>query len=250
MTWRVLTTHPSGDWIKIQARQFERFLPSDRLVYSTVAGAAPRGYIALPDRGKGGDLSLRHQTNLNNVTRHGLAGADDDDFMLIFDGDAWPIAPLELETWLAHERLVSIEFSGRRHGQRSRCVNCAFLSTTVGFWRHLGTGWERGRGTGYGGCWDTNGALTAELRRRKISWRILRRSNRLEPAFPLFGCYERAIYHHGSGFYPVCERKCERRFARVAFPDEPSVPLERKRDLWRRVRTAIERDPNFFEVLT
>jgi hypothetical protein len=125
-----------------------------------------------------------------------------DDRLVFLDGDAFPIAALTpwLGETLARRPLAAVRRDENLGEQQPHPCFCA---TTVRFWNETGGDWSPGYTwrTSVGSVVsDVGGNLLGELRRRKIDWEPLLRTNarNLHPLW--FGVYGGLVYHHGAGF--------------------------------------------------
>lgn len=132
----------------------------------------------------------------------------DDDILIFLDGDAFPIADIDLfikEKLSCYKLLAVQRLENNGDDQPHPC----FCATTVGFWQSIKGDWKRGyRWQNKNGrsVMDIGGRLLKQLREREVEWYPLRRSNKrnLHPVF--FGAYEGIIYHHGAGFRDALTR--------------------------------------------
>ncbi|MDX1409059.1 MAG: hypothetical protein R3330_13015 [Saprospiraceae bacterium] len=145
---------------------------------------------------------VTHAEKLDALATMILADADDEDWLLFIDGDAFPVMPLEqrLAPLLTDYPLVAIrrvENLGEKHPHPSFCL------TTVRFWKEIHGTWDPGY------KWinnlnltetDVGGALLGALTRRNIAWYPLLRSNKRDVLPVYFGIYGDIVYHHGAGF--------------------------------------------------
>jgi hypothetical protein len=126
----------------------------------------------------------------------------DDDWIIFLDGDAFPIADVVgfCRQKLKQYPLIAVQ---RLENNGDCQPHPCFCLTTVGFWKRIGGDWNRGY------TWndpngrpvsDVGGNLLEILKREKVEWFPLRRSNRLNLHQLWFGIYEGLIYHHGAGF--------------------------------------------------
>jgi hypothetical protein len=178
-----------------------------------------------------------HATKLNTLAERIAREAEPDDVLIFLDGDAFPIAPLDpfLELTLSRFPLAAIR---RDENLGDKQPHPSFCATTVGFWQKIGGDWSRGAWTNDLG-WeieDPGGELLAELTNRRVEWRPLRRSNRVNLHPVLFGVYDDVVYHHGAGFREAFDRVDRLRAGLV--PDlpaglSPEPPSGAARLLWK-----------------
>jgi hypothetical protein len=178
-----------------------------------------------------------HATKLNALAERIAREADPDDVLIFLDGDAFPIASLDpfLKQTLSRFPLAAIR---RDENLGDKQPHPSFCATTVGFWQKIGGDWSRGAWTNDLG-WeieDPGGKLLAELIDRRVEWRPLRRSNRVNLHPVLFGVYDDVVYHHGAGFREAFDRVDRLRAGLV--PDlpeglSPEPPPGAARLLWK-----------------
>jgi hypothetical protein len=198
----IATVHwRNPDWIDIQLRHLKKHLPEPFRVYAFL------NEIPEAHREKffysSSEPIREHAIKLNRladvIRSHSAA---DDDLMMFLDGDAFPISDLMpiLVEKLATHPLVAVQ---RLENNGDRQPHPCFCVTTVGFWKSIEGDWRAGyTWTDRAGkpITDVGGNLLGILKRRKIEWVPLVRSNRrnLHPLW--FGVYGDAVYHHGAGF--------------------------------------------------
>jgi hypothetical protein len=125
-----------------------------------------------------------------------------DDLIIFLDGDAFPIGDVIsfARKKLEKEPLVAVQ---RLENDGDLQPHPCFCVATVGFWKRIGGDWK----SGY--KWDNSqgkpvtdvgGNLLGLLRREKVDWHPMLRSNRINLHPLWFGIYEGLIYHHGAAF--------------------------------------------------
>ncbi len=202
---RVVTVHWQDErWIEPQLRFLDRFAGKHR-VYAAINGI---------DRAWGAkfhfsaDLEGSHPEKLNALAEIARDDGRPDDLLLFLDGDAFPIAPLDVDC-LGGMPLAAVR---RDENLGDRQPHPCFCLTTVGFWFGIGGDWRRGH------TWktdtgdevtDVGGNLLGILEAGGIEWRPLLRSNRMDLDPLWFGIYGDLAYHHGAGFRPPLARRDE-----------------------------------------
>lgn len=226
-------------WLEPQRRYLARNLGSPYRVYADLEGIEEAEGIDVVTRLEtGGEAPTAHAAKLNALAELIACESDPDDVLLFLDGDAFPVAPLDpfLNLTLARFPLAAIR---RDENLGDKQPHPSFCATTVGFWQKLGGDWSRGPWTNDLG-WeidDPGGKLLAELTDRRVEWRALRRTNRVNLHPVLFGLYDDVVYHHGAGFRQVFDRVDRARAGLVPElptslpPEPPSSPSGRL--LWR-----------------
>jgi hypothetical protein len=140
-----------------------------------------------------------HAGHLNHLLLKVLETSKSDNDILIFlDGDAFPIAPLDIyiESKLAEYQLIAVQ---RPENDGEYLPHPCFCAARMSCWKELGTAWGKAKfSIGFGN--DPGGRMLETLRQKNIIWGKVRRSNKLN-IHPLFyGIYDDVIYHHGAGF--------------------------------------------------
>lgn len=190
--------HASPRWVEIQTSHIRRHIQVPHQIWTSLEGIDP-AYGSHFDRvlvQKG-----MHAAKLNNMAMEISAEAEDDDLIMFFDGDAFPIAdPMPLVTkGLEQAPLVAIR---RAENFDEPQPHPSFTVTTVGTWRRLPGDWTAGytwtgaRGTPTS---DVGGNLLRRLQLTDTPWVEVLRSNRRNIDVLYFGIYGDAIYHHGAG---------------------------------------------------
>lgn len=207
-----------------------------------------------------------------------------DDLIIFLDGDAFPIGDVIAFARQKLEKVPLIAVQRLENNGDLQPHPC-FCLTTVGFWKRIGGDWKPGY------MWDNSqgepvtdvgGNLLGLLRREKVEWYPMRRSNRINLHPLWFGIYEGLIYHHGAAFrdplsridiqnarveargtrrwplaatlnrlactYPGSQRQL---WQRGFWPVNPQRSLERlaaqrNRDLSHRVFKSLSNDPKFY----
>jgi hypothetical protein len=190
--------HASPRWIEIQTRFIRENITVPHQTWTSLEGIDP-SYGAHFDH----PLELRgmHAAKLNSLAMEICNVAGDDDLLMFFDGDAFPIAdPMPLvEEGLAKAPLLAVR---RAENSDEPQPHPCFTVTTVGTWRRLGGDWTagytwlgaRGQRTS-----DVGGNLLRRLELSGTPWVQVLRTNRrdLDPLY--LGIYGDAVYHHGAG---------------------------------------------------
>ena len=194
--FHVVTVHWDSDaWIEPQLDHVAKHLPTTRV------------FIVAP-RSVGGTLRrilLRRRSRWFASRQARCIGrivadqADDDDYLVFLDGDAFPIAPIDPDV-LQGASLAAV----RRDEDLGECYpHPCFCITTVGFWEEIGGTWQPGpvvpNSLGQP-ITDVGCTLLRILEDREESWRPLLRSNTVDLHPLWFGLYAGLVYHHGAGF--------------------------------------------------
>lgn len=234
----ILTVHWQNDsWIDIQLEYLRKHITSEYRVYAYLNGIeedhSSKFYYSSTEP------IVEHATKLNLLAKEASRNATSVDDVLIFlDGDAFPIAPLDvfIDAALSSQPLVAVQ---RLENLGDPQPHPCFCATTVAFWQSIDGDWEKGH------QWrnkvgelvtDVGGNLMGKLEAADVKWTRLLRSN-TNDVHPLwFGIYGNIIYHHGAGFRPAR--------ARLDFP-ERSVPVS----VWQRLISKARRllNPNYID---
>jgi hypothetical protein len=190
--------HASPRWIEIQTGHIRRHVGVPHQIWTSLERIDPSYGVhfdkVLVQKGM-------HAAKLNNLAMEICNVADDDDLLMFFDGDAFPIAdPMPLvEGGLAKAPLVAVRRA--ENGDEPQPHPC-FCVTTVGTWRTLPGDWTAGhtwpsvRGVPTS---DVGGNLLRRLEIAGMPWQQVLRSNRKDLDPLCFAIYGDAIYHHGAG---------------------------------------------------
>ena len=125
-----------------------------------------------------------------------------DDLIIFLDGDAFPIGDVIAfaRQKLEKQQLVAVQ---RLENNGDLQPHPCFCVTTVGFWKRIGGDWKQGyewNNSQGEPVTDVGGNLLGLLRREKVDWHPMLRSNRINLHPLWFGIYEGLIYHHGAAF--------------------------------------------------
>jgi hypothetical protein len=190
--------HGSPRWIEIQTRYMRENISIPYQTWTSLEKIDPAYGVhfdhVLEQKGM-------HAAKLNHLAMEICSVASDDDLIMFFDGDAFPIAdpmPLVRES-LAKAPLAAVR---RAENANEPQPHPCFCFTTVGTWRSLPGDWTAGY------TWPgAHGKLTSDvggnlLRRLELTntpWVEILRSNRkdLDPLY--LGIYGDVVYHHGAG---------------------------------------------------
>lgn len=262
----ILTIHyPSTNWISIQRRYISKFVDQPFSTHAIVPKSHRGNFDFEYDNQDCGSRgikkpSVRHQVNLNYLTKKATKEMGADDVIVILDGDALPIVPIRplLKEWMVDKdySVLSIEnsFNTRKRNER---IHCSFLAMTAGFWRRAKIDWGPVVHTaGYfiSGCRDTNGRLIQYVIKNDISCHLMERTNRFEFNYPYFGIYGGSIYHHGLGFRklnPPTMLTPQKKLIRLLYDEGCRLTAERSfcdrvNELNDRVYEYIKRDFYFY----
>jgi hypothetical protein len=224
----VATVHyQSPRWIEIQRDYLRRHLNVEYQTWASIEGI-DRSCAASFDR----VLAQRgpHSGKLNHLALEICHVAQDDDWIMFLDGDAFPIAdpvPMLTEA-LQKAPLVAVR---RAENLEDPQPHPCFCVTTVASWRGLAGDWSRGavwRNAGGEQVSDVGGNLLRALELTHTPWVQLLRTNgsRLHPVF--FAVYGELVYHHGAGFRESALPRVERRRLRArALEQSAGGPVQR-----------------------
>jgi hypothetical protein len=210
----IATVHWHDDrWLEPQRRYLERNLETPFRVYAQLEGIedAKARVDVVADLELDADLPpVSHAARLNALAELIADEADDKDFLLFLDGDAFPIAPLDefLERMLARYPLAAVRRDENLGDEQPHPLFCA---TTVGFWQEVGGDWRGGTDWTWTNAlgWtvnDTGGKLLSTLTEKQVDWYPLKRTNRHNLHPVLFGLYDDLVYHHGAAFHAAFDR--------------------------------------------
>ncbi len=204
----IATVHWLDDsWVDIQLAYFDKYLqPDSYRVYAFLNGIDPTKYNESIHYINTEPIQP-HVTKLNILAAEICKQAAPDDIIFFIDGDAFPVGDIQtfvLEN-LKQFELVAIQ---RLENEGDPQPHPSFCATTVRFWQEIKGDWGQGpKWTTHDGRMRTDvGALLWEnLKKRKIKWLPIHRSN-VRDLHPLwFGVYGGLIYHHGAAFRtPYC----------------------------------------------
>ncbi|MDR9397376.1 hypothetical protein [Pontimonas sp.] len=147
--------------------------------------------------------SGNHTQGLNLLAEHALERANDWDWLLFLDSDAFPIVPLSQILDNAHP-FIAVQ---RLENLGDIQPHPSFCAAKAGVWRELQPDWSRGyRWTNSLGMsvTDVGGGVLKALDESGTSWQPLVRRNRVNYHPLWFGVYgfpqgPGVVYHHGAG---------------------------------------------------
>lgn len=200
----VTVHHGTNEWVPIQLRYFEKFIPDSfqlTLLLSDCAFSKESDVDASRIHKLLHTTGLSHSENLNACISS-LSGYKADDLLIVIDGDAFPVAPIVslMRKKIEAHSLVAAQRTVETHGRDSRAHPC-FIMTSMGFFNSLNTTFDKNPSP-EGIPPDVGGALNCRLIDLSTNWFPLTRSNIYNPHFIMFGLYGDMIYHHGAGFRP------------------------------------------------
>ena len=190
--------HGSPRWIEIQTAYIRQHISVPYCTWTSLEGI-DASYGVHFDRVI--EQKGMHAAKLNHLAIEICHEAADDDLLMFFDGDAFPIAdPMPLVAdGLSRAPLVAVR---RAENADEPQPHPCFCVTTVRTWRTLpgdwcaGYTWPGARGSPTS---DVGGNLLRQLELSGMQWVQVLRSNRrnLDPLY--FAIYGDAVYHHGAG---------------------------------------------------
>lgn len=197
----IATIHwKSTKWIDLQLSMLQRYISEPFRVYAYLTEIPQeyqqRFHVVLNDDDPG------HDVKLNALRDVILNTANDDDWIMFIDGDAFPVNPLvqPVHTYLQSTPLVAIqrlENLGEKHAHPAFCV------TTVKFWKKIKGDWSRGyqwvNALNFAET-DVGASLLFALTEANAHWTPLHRTNKKDIVPVCYGIYGDLIYHHGGGF--------------------------------------------------
>ena len=202
------TVHWNSDaWIDIQLSMLRKYTGNPYRVFAFLNGIDRKYY---PRFDKVLDARERkHDVKLDRLAEAIMKEAEDSDWLIFIDGDAYPLQPVEevLAPLLDDYPMVAIR---RPENLGERQPHPSFCATTVGFWKQIKGTWAKGyQWINAMGNPDTDvgGELLGILERNNVTWCPLLRSNRINRHPVLFGVYAHFIYHHGAGFRAGASRQ-------------------------------------------
>lgn len=190
--------HASPRWIEIQTRYMRQNISVPYQTWTSLERIDPSYGVhfdnVISQKGM-------HAAKLNHLAMEICNVASDDDLLMFFDGDAFPIAdPMPLvNDGLAKAPLVAVR---RAENFDEPQPHPCFCVTTVGTWRSLPGDWTAGytwTGARGGQTSDVGGNLLRRLELTGTPWVQVLRSNRRNPDPLYLAIYGDAIYHHGAG---------------------------------------------------
>ena len=204
----IATVHwQNDDWIDLQICMFHKHIHNPFRTYGYLTGITERWYAHFDHVITTDEAD--HAKKLNKLAEIILKDAQDEDWLIFIDGDAFPIDDLvtKLGPMLAQAPLVAIQ---RLDNLGEKHAHPSFCATTVGFWKRIQGDWSRGY------HWinalnseetDVGGVLLYKLLVSNIQWIPLHRTNKVNILPVWYGIYGDLIYHHGAGFR---DRGCRR----------------------------------------
>lgn len=206
----ISTIHYKSDkWINIQLEYLKRHIKEPFKVYAVLNGIGRKYFRKFffatdyQDRVNNFDELIDHRNKLNFLAKHIIKNTPDEDILIFLDGDAFPIARLDLflNDKLRHYEIVAIPGSGRT-------PHPSFYATKVKTWKNIKGRW------GISKKWleeikNKHNAATDNLLVRVIkedtAWHRLLRTNNKDLHQPLsgrppFSIYGNLIYHHRGSF--------------------------------------------------
>ena len=193
----VVTVHWNSEvWIGPQLLHIAKHLPDDTRVYAALHGISEARFAEFF---YAADLDGSHPDKLDALARIVFEQADDQDFIIFLDGDAFPIA-LITPSVLRGTALAAVR---RDEDLGERYPHPCFCLTTVGFWKRIDGTWQPGpvvlNALGHP-INDSGCSLHRILEHRDEPWAPLLRSNTVDLHPLWFAVYDDLVYHHGAGF--------------------------------------------------
>jgi hypothetical protein len=190
--------HGSPRWIEIQTGYLRRHVSVPYRTWTSLEGI-DRSYAVHFDHVI--EQKGMHAAKLNHLAMEICHEASEDDLLMFFDGDAFPIAdPMPLVTdGLSRAPLLAVR---RAENADEPQPHPCFCVTTVSTWRTLPGDWSAGYtwlGARGSPTSDVGANLLRQLELSGTPWVQVLRSNRRNPDPLYFGIYGDAIYHHGAG---------------------------------------------------
>lgn len=191
--------HNSARWIDIQRFYISKNISLPYRTYAFLSGEAIKhnskfDYVA-------DEPIYEHADRLNFLADAIMEKANDDDYILFLDGDAFPIANIKiaLQQISSKTPLIAVQ---RTENLFDVQPHPSFCLVNVKFWREIQGDWRSGYKweTPYGKVTDVGGNLLQKLNESRVSWISLNRTQSLGTHPLLFGIYGNIVYHHGAGF--------------------------------------------------
>jgi hypothetical protein len=191
--------HNSTRWIDIQLYFISHNINSPYKIYAFLSGGAIKhksrfDYCA--------DEPIEdHADRLNYLADVIVRSANDEDYILFIDGDAFPIEKIEiaLSKIDSNTPLVAIQ---RTENLCDVQPHPSFCLVKVKYWKEIIGDWRSGYkwDTPFGKVTDVGGNLLYRLNSGGKKWIPLNRTHSLGSHPLLFGIYGNLVYHHGAGF--------------------------------------------------
>jgi len=244
--------HEDFRWADIQLRYLRKNLKRDFRIYAdTPDGSTYNGSYFYSQHVKTREPwpSRDHATKLDKLTDVVLDVADDDDLIMFFDGDAFPIAPMDdyLDSRLGEYPMLTV---CRKESVPYFHPHPSFTCATVRFWKELGSTWQPRYGKSVNHN-DTGSQLKDKMERLGVKCYPLLRTNKNNPHPLWFGIYDDLIYHHGAGFrLPIS--KFEAADAGGVWNDDIIMArpeFKAKQEIRGQMFETIKRDPEFYRQL-
>jgi len=209
----IATVHYKSDsWIDIQLKYLNRHIKEPFKVYAVLNGVGRRHFkkffFAADYRNKVNNLGeyLDHRDKLNFLAMQIIKNARDEDTLVFLDGDAFPVARLDLflNNKLKHYEIMAIKGFRGPHP--------SFYATKVKTWKKIKGRWgvsrkwlEKGKGRYNASIDSLESLFSSRVMNEDCKWHCLLRTNKKNLYQPLigrypFGIYEDLIYHHCGSF--------------------------------------------------
>ncbi|MDD2549139.1 MAG: hypothetical protein PHD00_03485 [Bacteroidales bacterium] len=196
----IATIHHNSDrWIDIQLYFIAHNISSPHKIYAFLSG------VAIKHKSKFDYCAEKpienHADRLNYLADVIVKSANNEDYILFIDGDAFPIKIIEvaLNRINSSTPLVAIQRTENLYDVQP---HPSFCLVKVKFWKEINGDWRSGYkwDTPFGKVTDVGGNLLNKLNSERIKWIPLNRTHSLGSHPLLFGIYGNLVYHHGAGF--------------------------------------------------
>ncbi len=147
------------------------------------------------------DVDSSHANQLDFLAREVLKVANNNDYILFLDSDAFPVRDINsMMQIMRGKELCAIQ---RLENNGDPQPHPCFCVTTVEFWKEIRGSWQYGNKTWIGDNGvkrtDVGGELYFKLNDNNVEWTKMHRTNDHIYHNVWFGLYDNLIYHHGAG---------------------------------------------------
>jgi len=186
-------------WMRIQLNHIQNFTPEPYRIYCYSTGIDFKDYLDKFYFIENTEIK-QHSVKLNILAKKIINDGKDEDLLIFFDGDAFPISEYLpfIKNKIRENKLVAI----RRDENKDIFPHPSFCATTIGFWKKINGTWDKSKIFSLNGriIEDIGSKLYKLLLQRGIDWYPLLRTNKKNFHKVFFGVYGNTIYHHGAGF--------------------------------------------------
>ena len=253
----IATVHFESDrWIGIQSKYLKLHMKTPYQVYACVPEPKEkyRNFFYFTSDYEPAlstdpaQANMSHPKKLNYLANVILENADDTDYLIFIDGDAFPVTDIFpfLKQTLDQFPLAAVR---RNENGGDKQPHPCFCATTSGFWKQIrgdwspGFTWKNNKGED---TTDVGGNLLGSLENNRIPWYPMLRSNKINLHPLWFGLYENLVYHHGAGFRPAISRIDLQNYGEKKGDFCESPEYRKNKILMERIFLNIQNNENFY----